>query len=206
MILVGHSWGSLVGVYALKRAPDRFSSYVGTGQVVTWRQTVAGEYAYVLDRVTTEGDAKAVAELHALGDPSTFDFGKMNAVRQRLNRYLPASDTAYLELQRRRAREAPNPAETKAVNDGVFFSVPRLLPALMAADVPALGYDMPRPFFVFQGREDHITPTDVAFDYVRRLKAPRTGAETLDGGHFAVFSNPGAFVDLMDRKVRPLAL
>jgi pimeloyl-ACP methyl ester carboxylesterase len=206
VILVGHSWGALVGVHALKRGPDRFSAYVGTGQVVTWRQTVAGEYAFVLARARADSDAKAVAALEALGDPATFDFGKMNAVRQRLNGYLPATDTAYLEMQRQRARQAADPAAVKTVNDGVFFSVPRLLPALMAADLPALGYDMPTPFFVFQGREDHITPVDVALEYARLVRAPRSGAETLSGGHFAVFTNPAAFVDLMDHKVRALAL
>jgi len=206
VILVGHSWGALVGVHALKRAQDRFAAYVGTGQVVTWRQTVAGEYAYVLGRAQADGDAKAVAALQALGDPAAFDFGKMNAVRQRLNGYLPATDTAYLDLQRKRAREAADPAAVKTVNDGVFFSVPRLLPALIAADLPALGYAMPKPFFVFQGSEDHITPVDVALDYARRIKASRSGGETLEGGHFAVFTNPVGFVDLMDRRVRALAL
>ena len=40
----------------------------------------------------------------------------------------------------------------------------------------------------------------------RAAVALATGAETLDGGHFAVFTNPTGFVDLMDRKVRALAL
>jgi pimeloyl-ACP methyl ester carboxylesterase len=40
VILVGHSWGSYLGIHMIKQRPDLFAAYVGTGQVVgpiTWR-------------------------------------------------------------------------------------------------------------------------------------------------------------------------
>jgi pimeloyl-ACP methyl ester carboxylesterase len=33
IILVGHSWGSILGVLMVKTRPDLFYAYVGTGQV-----------------------------------------------------------------------------------------------------------------------------------------------------------------------------
>jgi pimeloyl-ACP methyl ester carboxylesterase len=34
IILVGHSWGSFLGIHIVKQRPDQFYAYVGTGQVV----------------------------------------------------------------------------------------------------------------------------------------------------------------------------
>lgn len=33
IIVLGHSWGSIVAVNMVKRRPDLFAAYVGTGQV-----------------------------------------------------------------------------------------------------------------------------------------------------------------------------
>ena len=34
MILLAHSWGTVLGIQMVKRRPDLFAAYVGTGQVV----------------------------------------------------------------------------------------------------------------------------------------------------------------------------
>jgi pimeloyl-ACP methyl ester carboxylesterase len=34
MVLLGHSWGSVLGVNMVKARPDLFSAYVGTGQLM----------------------------------------------------------------------------------------------------------------------------------------------------------------------------
>ncbi len=38
LVLLGHSWGSLVGVRAVQRRPDLFAAYVGVGQFVNTRR------------------------------------------------------------------------------------------------------------------------------------------------------------------------
>jgi pimeloyl-ACP methyl ester carboxylesterase len=54
IILLGHSWGSVLGVYIIKRHPELFSAYVGTGQIVRWADDTATEYAYTLARLSAD--------------------------------------------------------------------------------------------------------------------------------------------------------
>ena len=41
------------------------------------------------------------------------------------------------------------------------------------------------PFYIIQGQEDHITPTSVAQDYFRKIRAPRkkNGPHCKHAGH-----------------------
>jgi pimeloyl-ACP methyl ester carboxylesterase len=69
IILLGHSWGSVLGVYIIKRHPELFSAYVETGQIVRWADDTASEYAYTLARLSADDKDSAVAELRRLGPP-----------------------------------------------------------------------------------------------------------------------------------------
>ncbi|MGH7484231.1 MAG: alpha/beta fold hydrolase, partial [bacterium] len=42
IIVLGHSWGSLVAIQMVQRRPELFAAYVGTGQVASWAATVQG--------------------------------------------------------------------------------------------------------------------------------------------------------------------
>ena len=67
VILVGHSWGSFLGVNMIKKRPDLFYAYVGTGQVVSWSQTTAVQYAYAMKRAESEGNQDRHRELREIG-------------------------------------------------------------------------------------------------------------------------------------------
>jgi pimeloyl-ACP methyl ester carboxylesterase len=43
VILIGPSWGSFWGVHVIKRRPDLFHAFVGTGQLVSFVVTVASQ-------------------------------------------------------------------------------------------------------------------------------------------------------------------
>src|SRR5207237_4133321 len=84
------------------------------------------------------------------------------------NKWMPSvSDAAYGKAILDFAGIAPaHPVTGDAVafRDGTAFSSAKLAPAIIAADLRKLG-DMPIPFFVVQGRDDHITPFETARAY-----------------------------------------
>jgi len=52
IILVGHSWGSILGVFMAKARPDLFSAFVGTGQVADPQRNYEVAYHALLEKAT----------------------------------------------------------------------------------------------------------------------------------------------------------
>jgi pimeloyl-ACP methyl ester carboxylesterase len=74
-----------------------------------------------------------------------------------------------------------------------------------AFGVTTFGLDMPVPFFVIQGKDDRIAPLEVAERYVAEVRAPKKAIVAIEGGHWACFTNPTAFIEALRRHVLPLA-
>jgi proline iminopeptidase len=65
IILLGWSWGSIIGVEMARKRPDLFAAYVGTGQIVNEQAGEAISYAGVLAKARAPGDQRALRELEA---------------------------------------------------------------------------------------------------------------------------------------------
>jgi pimeloyl-ACP methyl ester carboxylesterase len=87
---------------------------------------------------------------------------------------------------------------------GGRFSGSTIGMATPAMDMRALGLDMPVPFFIFQGRDDHITGAEPARAYAADIRAPAKGYVALDGGHYACFTSTDQFLGAMRTHVLPL--
>ena len=61
--MVGHSWGSIIGVLAAARRPDLLFAYVGEGQFVDGDRNEEGSYRFCLEEAKRRGDKKALAAL-----------------------------------------------------------------------------------------------------------------------------------------------
>lgn len=210
VILLGHSWGAFLGVNIIKKRPDLFYAFVGTGQVVNWAHTMTAQYLYAMKRAETEGNDEALKELREIGPPP-YGMGSKSffTAHKWTNHYLCNSDTKYLQKQLDMVRSAPgfSPQDVRDWIAGGQFSIPLLFRNL-AIDLPATqGYKMPVPFFIIQGREDHITPTELAEQYFRRIHAPRKKMVLINGaGHFAYATDREEFLTFLVRYARPLAM
>src|SRR5258708_23131219 len=57
--LMGVSWGSVLGIRMVKQRPDLFCAYVGTGQLVSWKEGEAIDYARGLAKARYANDQEA---------------------------------------------------------------------------------------------------------------------------------------------------
>ena len=69
LVLVGHSWGTVVGALAVSRYPELYSCYVGIGQLGKTAEGEAASYRWTLDQARKHHKRRAVDALVAMGPP-----------------------------------------------------------------------------------------------------------------------------------------
>jgi pimeloyl-ACP methyl ester carboxylesterase len=89
IILVGHSWGSVLGVRMIRARPELFAAWVGTGQIVNMHRNEEVAYAGVLDKARARGDKAGVDALEKSGPPPYRQIRQMGIERQWAMRYEP---------------------------------------------------------------------------------------------------------------------
>jgi pimeloyl-ACP methyl ester carboxylesterase len=194
IILVGHSWGSVLGVLMAKRNPDRFQAFIGTGQV----GKPAGAYDVAFDALVAKaralGDGRALRELREIGPPPYKDWNGYQVQRRWSNLFEGAD--AFIASMLGFALSAPgySVAEVLEWFDGQNLSAERLITQERALAPTALMGRFELPVFVIQGAEDFTTPTSVARNFLDGIDAPRKKFVTIKGGHFAIFMNASEFL------------
>lgn len=204
LLLVGVSWGSILGIEMARQRPDLFNAFVGAGQVVDMRRNEEVGYASLLAKVRRAGDAKAEAKLLAIGPPPYPDRKALLAERQVLMAHPPASEAGMMRAVIGQLLVAPDYRLRDAYDwyAASLFSTERMLPELMAYsdDVPAPA--VPVPVLILQGDEDIQTPTIIAREYFERLQAPAKRFALLPGGgHNAVLAMPDRFLEALDENL-----
>jgi len=207
IILVGHSWGSILGVLMAKARPDLFWAFVGTGQVADEQRNYDVAYHALLEKAERSGERRAVEELKAVGPPPYAD-GRGYGVQRRWSNLFEGADR-FIASMFGLALDAPG-YTLRDVNDwldGQVASAERLVPEMTKTlDAKSLGGEFAVPVFVIQGAEDFTTPTSLARGFVNAIRAPRKQFVAIEGGgHFAVFMKTDIFLNECVARVRPLS-
>lgn len=206
IVLVGHSWGSTLGIFMAKARPDLFFAFVGTGQVADPSKTYSVAHRDLLRKAQTLREQRAIAELREVGRPPYSD-GRGYAVQRKWANLFEGAD-AFIASMFGFALMAPG-STVRDVNDwidGQGVSADRLVPETKALTATNLGGEFALPVFVIQGAEDFTTPTSLAEEFVSSIRAPSKAFVAIEGGgHFAVFMKSEAFLRELVSRVLPLA-
>ena len=209
IVLLGHSWGTVLGVRMIKARPDLFSAYVATGELVAKQDNELTSYNIVLDLARAAHNSQAVKELEAIHPPPYKDLDTLLVQRKWMDVYdLPSERNLFRDLTPVVAF-APNYSlrDIYDMQMATAFSQHVLFGELNDFDARPLGVDFQVPFFIFQGDEDLNTPTVLARNYFATLHAPLKQFATLKGaGHDAVMTVPDVFLKELVARVRPVAL
>jgi pimeloyl-ACP methyl ester carboxylesterase len=208
LILVGHSWGSILGLGVVRLRPELFHAFVGTGQIVSCKNLVEMWRLTAVARARAAGDAQAATELNGL---SALDFTDMAKLGLLFKWQAPfaGSDMGYIDMQGRILGSPSKPTSPEAADwysGKLLFSIPKLIQFFIDFDAGAAGYDLQVPFFVIQGRDDSRTPPEAARVFVNQVLAPAKGYTAIDGGHFACFTNPTGFLNALDSDILRLGI
>jgi len=211
LILMGHSWGTVVSMHAALERPDLFHAYVGIGQVINVRENERLSIEYGLEQARRHGNARAIAEIESIlpypGDaPLTREriviarkwpqyYGGLSAFR---------SDSTYFFGA---ARLSPDyDAEDRAaINAGSLFTLERLLDEFVEVDFSQVRR-FPVPVVMFLGRHDYTTPAAPVEAWLREVDAPYKRAVWFErSAHMIPWEEPGRTPVSLLELVRPLA-
>lgn len=210
IILTGGSWGSILGVHMIKSRPDLFHAYVGTGQIVSYRENQAASYAAAAALARAAGDPRTVSALEALGPPPWTNPRNSGILRRVTRAYeakasvpapeswwvlSPGYDTQQMQADYLAGEDFSYLQFIGLKGDGMFAAV----------DLPKLGMVFDVPVFIVQGAEDLVTMPSVTKRYFDGITAPQKALVLVPrAGHEPNLDFIDAEYEVM-RRVRRLA-
>lgn len=203
LILVGHSWGAALGFYVVQLRPDLFYAFVGTGQPVTWTLSLEDRERWARSQAEATDDE---ATIKALDNTAALPAGDMKRVMASSKYRMSPSDTQYLGIERQFIGAPPFPTKGDVADwlAGGDFTGGKLWPTIVSFDARKQFPTIPIPFFVIEGRDDHMVSFEAAKEYVDQVHAPVKAFIPIDGGHFACFTDPDEFIGALQLELRPI--
>lgn len=212
IFVMGHSWGTILGLSLAERRPDWLYAYIGVGQIIDMRAGEKVGYDWVLGTARQAGDAAAVKELEAIAPYPEADgalpLAKIDVERKWSVHYggLTHGRTSY-DVWENAETISPDysPADFKAIDAGSSFSFPRLLPQMAATDFTPLTR-LKCPLIIFAGRYDYTTPAAPVRRWFDRLQAPAKHWVWFENSaHMMYVEEPGRVLMHLVRDARSLA-
>lgn len=209
--LAGHSWGTVPGVQAALDRPDLFSSYVGIGQMISYRQGEEASWAWARQEAERRGHTEAVQQLDALAPypgegPVEVDriiaertwvhaFGGFAAWRTECNYFMEGGV----------ASPDYTDADREDLLAGNLLHAEVLLTQLHTVDFTDVD-TFPIPIFQFVGQHDYMTPADPVISWMDGLDAPAKAVERFRfSAHMMMYEEPGHFLISMVTHALPHA-
>jgi pimeloyl-ACP methyl ester carboxylesterase len=207
--LLGHSWGSFLGIQVAAAAPELFHAYVGTGQVSYQLRSEVAAHAYMLAQYQVRGDAGMVRKLIAA--PANMADGLSPA-------YLRLRDSAMHGLGIGTTREmrsvisgvfipvwhskAYTLAEKVNIWRGIGFSRRFLWEAFIKTDLTTRIHTLDLPVYFFTGDYDYTANHTLARAFFDQINAPVKGFYTFtNSAHSPLFEEPQHARDILQQDV-----
>lgn len=210
VFLMGHSWGSVVGLSVAIKRPDMLYAYIGVGQAIDFRAGEKAGMAWTRAKAVAAGNAEAVAAIDALAPYPDGDFtiAKADGWRKYAIPYgsliYNKPDLTYY-FQTPKLSPEYSDADRVAWSKGSAFSVQTLWPRLADVSFSSVRkVDVPLIFLL--GRHDYTVPSPVAADWFAKVKAPSKNLIWLENSaHMPMVEEPGHFFAALLTYVLPLA-
>jgi len=212
IIVVGHSWGTIMGLELARRHPEWLHAYVGMGQIIHGPEGERLGYEWAIAQARADRNDKALRALAAIAPypraDGTVSVEQVLVQREWVIHYGGLTwGRQDFDYEQHAATLSPDykPAEIWP-EDGIGESLPHLLPAMAAYDVRGVTA-MDCPVFIFAGKYDYETPSELAEKWLEALHAPKKGLVRFDNSaHMMELEEPGKMLVHLVQDVRPIAV
>lgn len=225
IFVLGHSWGSVLGMHMAKLHPDWLHAYIGVGQVVDSGEGERVLYERLCHHAREKKDEKLLAELKAIAPyPDPDNLGSSVAentgfVRKELARLAGEANMRYTPfddlLSMINFDRLISPHLTFSdIGNAIYGGSPAFCrpPYTFTEEVKTnnlprdLGYEFEVPIFFFTGEHDWQTPKILSDKWFAEIRAPHKELLCFgESSHFVVNEEPGKVLVALVTKVLPMA-
>ena len=205
IFLIGHSWGSILGLLTAHRYPESIHAYIGMGQVVNIRKSEALSYAYSLTKARELKDEGAVKQLVEIGPPDGWkNYQTLEIHRILLEKFKGVfKKYTYRELLK---LWFTSPHYTQSEKQNLLITYGKtqeiMWPIYMPIDLAKEVRKMKVPVYFFSGRFDYATHFDLVAAYCQALKAPYKEMVWFEeSGHHPNLDEPEKYQEMLINKV-----
>ena len=200
VVLLGHSWGSVLGSLFIKKYPEYVDYYIGVGQVINFKENETVGFKKALERATEANNIKDIKALKALEPyPSSKykaeEMNKMMKLRKIQQKYHLAAGPNF----KLGCAIFTSPYTTFKEGMSLLSNPVDLYPKIFKYLFGE--YDLKKrtpiykvPIIYIMGEDDWQTPYTLAKSYFETIQAPYKEFITIkNAGHIAMIDQPQAF-------------
>ena len=191
--LVGHSWGSYLGMLVAERYPELFHAYIGIGQVADEKSRVNQiQDEFIRQQAQAENNQEALTDLR----------NNPEATREKWLFYYGgelhgAQDFTPLLKTGLRSPEY-SLFDALRIQPGVSFSGVNMKYNAIDGSIMDTITRIDIPVYLFTGRHDYTTPFSLIETYYEQLEAPTKRLVWFEqSAHFPFFEEPERFTEEM---------
>jgi pimeloyl-ACP methyl ester carboxylesterase len=194
LVLLAHSWGTLLGLLAAKEHPEYYSAYIGMGQLSAdslQRYVVRRRFLYNMARA--HHDAELIRRLFGNEGIREDDLFRYGGEIRASTGYGPILMTGLW---------APEYDIFDILNvpKGAAFVADRMRDDVLEGPMEESLNAFTIPVYFFLGRHDYNTPSVLAAEYFEKLEAPTKELIWFEySAHFPFWEEPGKFSAEMRR-------
>lgn len=204
IILLGHSWGSVLGTVFIKSYPEEVEYYIGVGQVVCMVENEQIGYNKVKEVITQANDKKSMEKLESIGEypGETIIFDKVFLKKCKVVRKLQGKYQLDSESDFNSVKTILKSPIFKLSDILAFFNIARANKQvhryLGEFNLRAESSDYKIPIYYILGGNDWQVPYIIAQDYFKEIEAPRKRITIIpDAGHLTMMDQPDLFYEAL---------
>jgi pimeloyl-ACP methyl ester carboxylesterase len=212
IFVLGHSWGSYLGLEVARRHPDWLYAYIGIGQATDMPASEREGWRFAMDEARKAGDAQAVKELQSIAPYAEGHrpvlLKDLMVQRKWLNRY---GGMVYGRTggDAEGAAMALSPEYTdrdlSVVGEASEYSLDKLLSKVLTLDLSRIDR-LDCPLILLEGRYDHNVSSHLAAVWFEKVHAPSKRLVWFEhSAHEVMNEEPGKTLVALVQYALPLA-
>jgi len=198
IIILGHSWGSVLGSTFIKKYPEEVAYYIGVGQVISMIENERVGFDKVKELILQANDKKSLKKLEVLGDypgdklDSEF-MKKCGKLRRLQGKYKLAFKISISMIVDTIKSPIFKFSDVLALIKGPKANE-EILGFLLPFDLNSESNEYKVPIYYILGGNDWQTPYVIAQDYFNKINAPYKNIYLIpDAGHMTMLDQPQLF-------------